>query len=97
LDVVERLLKQNRIDINQARYDGVTPLYIACQNGHLDVVDRLLKQNGIDINQSMNDGATPLYIACNNGHTSVARLLLNNRADIHPVALSSTHFCRQPF
>jgi ankyrin repeat protein len=59
LDVVDRLLRQNGIDINQARYDGVTPLYIACQVGHLDVVDRLLRQNGIDINQAGNAKENP--------------------------------------
>jgi ankyrin repeat protein len=82
--VVDRLLNHNGILINQAMNDGITPLYSACEEGHLDAVDRLLKQNGILINQATNTAATPLYIACQQGHFDVVgRLLNHNGIDIN--------------
>ena len=57
------LLESNAIQINQPDKDGTTPLFIACQNGHLDIVRVLLESNAIQLNDSMNNGATPLIIA----------------------------------
>jgi hypothetical protein len=39
--------QKNKFFVNQKNYDGVTPLYIACLNGHLKVVEILLI-NGAD-------------------------------------------------
>ena len=64
--------------IDQARNTGFTPLYIACQEGHLDVA-RLLLETGAAVNQAHVSGATPLFIACIEGHLEIARLLLERR------------------
>ena len=52
------------IDVTQAKTtDGATPLFMACQNGHLDVVLALLEkaQGTILVNQvRAGHGATPL-------------------------------------
>jgi len=75
IDEVKLLMKEG-IDVNQAHKYGVTPLFIASQNGHTEVVSLLLAKEGVDVNQAQKDGATPLYIASQNGHTEVASLLL---------------------
>ena len=70
------LLSRDGIDINQAKKNGVTPLYIACQNGHLDVVNALLSTDGIDINQAETQYGSPLIAACYFGRANIAELLL---------------------
>lgn len=66
------------VDVNCACTDvHVTPLYVACEDGHAEVVDRLLRVDGLDVNRGCAvGGATPLYIACQNGHVAVMSLLL---------------------
>ena len=44
VEVVERLLARDDIDVNKATTgSGCTPLFIASQNGHTEVVERLLE------------------------------------------------------
>ena len=76
MEVVERLLQVDGLDVNQARTDiGVSPLYIACDLGNVEVVERLLEVDGLDLNQPRtSDGATPLSVACKNGHVEVVKL-----------------------
>jgi ankyrin repeat protein len=63
--------------------DGSTPLYIACQNGHLKIVETLL-QYDIDVNDSAcYDGTTPLHVSCYKGHQQVVELLLEKGADVN--------------
>ena len=50
MDVVRALLEQGA-DIDKARNDGATPLYVASQKGHVDVV-RVLLEQGADINKA---------------------------------------------
>ena len=45
---IRNLLRQGA-NPNHAMTDGVTPLYIAAQNGHLDIVQQLLTHPEIDI------------------------------------------------
>jgi len=68
--------------VSQADEDGFTPLYIACQNGHLEIV-RLLLEASAAINRAPQHGATPLYMACGKGHLDIVRLLLEASASIN--------------
>ncbi|XP_055998791.1 ankyrin-1-like [Ostrea edulis] len=75
-------LLTNGADINLCNNDGLSPLFIACHNGH-DSTVKLLLNNGANINLCMKNGVSPLYIACQNGHDRTVQLLLNNGADIN--------------
>ena len=69
------LLAKQGVDVNQAKNNGSTPLYIASRNGHTELVKLLLAAPGIDVNQAANDGWTPLWSASVNGHTEIVELL----------------------
>jgi len=60
----------------------VTPLLIACYDGHVDVA-RLLLAHGAEVDRANKLGGTPLFIACLSGHVDAARLLLDKGADVN--------------
>ena len=78
-------------DVNQAAYDGTTPLAAACGgNGRVEAVATLLAQNA-DVNQAAYDGTTPLYAACGgNGRAEVVATLLTQNADVNQAAYDGT-------
>ena len=63
-------LSAEGVDVTREGDEDQTPLYIACEHGHLDVVNAMLSTEGVDPNQAKKDGWTPLY-ACFNGHLDV--------------------------
>ena len=65
--------------VNQADSSGCTPLYVACQEGHLECA-RLLLEAGAAVDQADEDGSTPLLMACHQGHLEVAELLSSHGA-----------------
>ena len=56
------------------RRDGVTPLFIACQEGRSKML-RSVCQAGADRDKADQDGSTPLLIAAHAGHAEVERYL----------------------
>ena len=48
--------------MNQAANDGMTPLFIAAQQGHIDIL-RVLVKAGADLDQARDNGATPVNLA----------------------------------
>ena len=60
--------------------NGVTPLYAACQNGHVDAA-RLLLARGADIEAKTAWNDTPLDIAKREGHKAVVALLEEHQKD----------------
>jgi ankyrin repeat protein len=71
-------------DVNVARSDGVTPLYIASAFKFLEIINALIAA-GADINKARTNGATPLYIAIQNGHTEVVNILIAAGANVNVV------------
>ena len=61
--------------VDRAMDSGVTPLYMACTQGHAAVVSALLAA-GAAVDQAKDGCATPLYIACYKGHAAVVSALL---------------------
>lgn len=82
IDAVRNLLKTNNVNVNYQNSGRVSPLYCACQNGHINIV-KLLLENGASIDIEMYGGFTPLYVACQNGHIDIVKLLLEQGASIN--------------
>ena len=70
------LLAVDDIQVNQAESDGITPLNIACSEGHSKVVKMLLTVKGIHINQATNNGITPFMRAVSISRIDIVILLL---------------------
>ena len=64
-------------DKNPAAYDGMTPLHIASQRGHVNVC-RLLLDNSDDSSPVALNGKTPLDIARQSNNKTIVRLLKKN-------------------
>lgn len=87
--VLALLLEQ--ANANQARPDGITPLMIAAQKGHIAIVDMLLRlenDHAVSINAKAagHQSVSALYLAAQNGKTNVVELLLRNGADLNITA-----------
>uniref|UniRef100_A0A4W5N3F7 Uncharacterized protein n=1 Tax=Hucho hucho TaxID=62062 RepID=A0A4W5N3F7_9TELE len=57
--------------VNSQTKNGATPLYLACQEGHLEVVQYLVKDCVAEPGIRANDGMTPLHAAAQMGHNTV--------------------------
>jgi ankyrin repeat protein len=63
------LLAGTHADVNQPNGNGITPFFIACQNGHAAIVTKLLANERVKVNKATNNGLTPFYAACKKGKT----------------------------
>jgi hypothetical protein len=72
---VLHLLLAHGAGVNVQNADGLTPIFMAAQYGHVGAM-RLLLAHGADPRLALTDGRTPLAIACRMGHKSIVRLLL---------------------
>jgi len=77
-EVVQLLLKQERVEVNSNDTLASTPLSLAVINGHEAIVQLLLQQEGVEVNAEDGDGRTPLPWAAIRGHEAVVRLLLQH-------------------
>ena len=69
-------------DVNQADFNGNTPLYMAIMSGCADIVEVLL-HHGVNPNQAGDRGNLPLIVATMAEHPGLARLLLDHGADVY--------------
>ena len=56
---------------------GMSPLHLACQEGHVAIVELLIRKLSADVDLQNYLGETPLHLACREGHKGcIERLLL---------------------
>ena len=63
-------------DKNPTTNNGVTPLYLAAENGHLEIC-KLIIENLDDKSPPIDERFIPLCIAAHNGHLKICQLLMN--------------------
>ncbi|KAL3767769.1 hypothetical protein ACHAW5_003588 [Stephanodiscus triporus] len=73
--LMQRLLKEEKMDVNVGDWDELTPIIPTASAGHLDIVKLLLKE-GMDVNAKDKDGIMALMEASIMGHAKIVDLLL---------------------
>lgn len=63
--------------VNQQTVTGATPLYLACQEGHLQVAQHLVEECGADVHLRAYDGMTCLHAAAHTGQQAVVDWLVS--------------------
>ena len=80
--VVKVLATEHPQDVNaRSPNDGLTPLHLASQEGHVEVA-RVLLQDGAKVSDQDGCGWTPLHWASKCGHVDLARFLMEEGADV---------------
>jgi ankyrin repeat protein len=78
-------------DVNQVAQNGMTPLVIAADCGHLDTVRCLTIAFDADVNQAvLDDGITPLMVAALNDNEAVIKSLIHRGADVRATSTEGT-------
>lgn len=65
------LLSLHHSGVNQQTRNGASPLYLACQEGHLHLAQFLVKDCGADVRLRALDGMSSLHAAAARGHYSL--------------------------
>jgi hypothetical protein len=64
--------------VNQRTHSGASPLYLACQEGHLHLAQFLVKDRGADVHLRAMDGMSVLHAAAARGHYSLVVWLVRD-------------------
>ena len=94
---VNALLTEHPDWLNQQDNLGLTPLNLACQEGHLEIFHALLNK-GADFNLGDLDNSQPIHLAAKAGQIEMVEELLNRGVDVNqpdnngvtPLLFSST-------
>jgi len=79
-DAVRTLLKE-KVDVNVAHGDGMTPLHWAAFNDDLDVATLLIAAGASPTATTRVGAITPLLVACKNGNPAMVKTMLDAGAD----------------
>jgi hypothetical protein len=64
------------VDVNKAKLNGATPLYLAAEKGHLESLRCLVTELGADINKGDKDAYTPIMVAAAMDRLDIVRYLV---------------------
>lgn len=79
LSTIKNLVTKYGLNPNDARDpSGLTPLHLACKNGHLDIAQYLIKEQNCNPEATNPRGSTPLHWACLCGHLQIAKCLITD-------------------
>lgn len=82
VETIRELVMQGVVDPDSPNNDGMTPVFVAAENGQVDVI-KTLADMGADLNTADNDGATPVCVAAGSGQVCAVEILAELGADIH--------------
>lgn len=77
VNLVERLLKEFKVDPNCKDIAGFTPLMFACEHGHIELIQKLIDFKA-DVNASNAEGINSLLLAIVNSLPRTVEYLLKN-------------------
>ena len=80
-----KLLVDSKRFLFKATDYGLTPLHLACQEGHLECVKLLVQLQPNSIESETTDGITPIFISAQNGHSDTLKFLIDNNANVNVV------------
>ena len=63
-------------DPNVPDKNGITPIHLAAENGHLEVMKLLIKKTNNPNSPEFKNGKTPLHLAAENGHVDIIKILI---------------------
>lgn len=79
--LVEKLVKELKMDVDCKDYAGFTPLMFACEHGNLSLIKKLIEL-GANVNYTNNEGLNALLLAIVNSLPDVVRFLLASGFDV---------------
>ena len=75
--LVDRLLRERRVDVNKADGSGDTPLITACSRGmYPEIVRSLVTHGDIEVDTRNGSGSTALIEAARLGHVKIVDILV---------------------
>ena len=84
-----KLILENVDEKNPNCLDGISPLHVAAENGHLAICELIMNNLEVNYKGFYNSpktlyGETPLHFAAKNGHLKVCQLFLENCTHKNP-------------
>ena len=81
LDVIKFFIAgDDEVNIDVKNLSGATPIFYACENGHLEMV-KLLHKHGADLNVKTRCNRTLFHAACYDGYIDIVKFLLEEKVD----------------